>query len=347
MRFNDWSNIETIAKIVQVPIKNCYKKREILTCVYQPSKYPHFSSSLFSPLPAVMEPRNKSFKSPIITSPAGSLLCFPFPFQLPLFLLFMIFVQYSFSQQTNRTDSLKTDSINLKKPDSTKRNLHLKTSVTLTNKGISYIPNLSLGKPAILFDLSVAKEKLSFEPQLRFALDGEPWAFLFPVRCKIKSSGKFQVSAGINPLMNFKKITSIVNGISGTELVSRRYLGGEIRPSYYFTKNMSIGTQYLYFCGVSDHAVKNTHFVSFNAGFSNIKFGKKFFARFNPQLYYLYQDGKKGYYATAALTLVRRNFPFSIQTIMNATIRSTITTSEKFIWNASLIYTFTRTYTRK
>jgi hypothetical protein len=52
-------------------------------------------------------------------------------------------------------------------------------AVTVTTKGISTVPNLTLGKPAAIFDLSMGKRNLTFEPQLRFALEGRPWSFLF------------------------------------------------------------------------------------------------------------------------------------------------------------------------
>jgi hypothetical protein len=65
------------------------------------------------------------------------------------------------------------------KKDSTKSAGHFGGTIALTSKGISMVPNLSLGKPAAIFDLSMGKRKLSFEPSLRFALEGKPWSFLF------------------------------------------------------------------------------------------------------------------------------------------------------------------------
>ena len=64
------------------------------------------------------------------------------------------------------------------KNDSTNVPGHFGGAVTVTNNGISFIPNFSLGKPAAIFDLSIGR-RLSFEPQFRFALEGKPWSFLF------------------------------------------------------------------------------------------------------------------------------------------------------------------------
>jgi hypothetical protein len=64
------------------------------------------------------------------------------------------------------------------KADSSNNVSHLNGAVTVTNNGISLIPTFTLGKPAVIFDLSIGK-RVSFDPQLRFALEGKPWSFVF------------------------------------------------------------------------------------------------------------------------------------------------------------------------
>jgi hypothetical protein len=261
------------------------------------------------------------------------------------FSIFFLLTNYSFSQ--SEVDSLKADITNTPRVDNTKKDFYLKGAVNLTNKGISYIPNFSIGKPAVIFDLSMGSGKLLFEPQLRFSIKGEPWAFLFPLRYRIKFTNKFQMTIGVNPLMNFKNITYLVDGVSTTELVNRRYLGGELRPNYYISKNIGIGASYLYFLGVSSGALKNTNFVSLNTNFSYIKLRYGFFTKLSAQVYYLSQDGRDGFYFSPMVTLSKRNFPLSIQSIMNVGMRSSIPGSQKFIWNVSLIYSLNKTYTEK
>jgi hypothetical protein len=263
------------------------------------------------------------------------------------FIILSMLTNYSLSQNCNETKSSKVDSINSSKIDSTKKDFYLKAAANITNKGISYIPNFSIGKPAIIIDLSMGSRKLFFEPQLRFSLKGEPWAFLFPIRYKIKPTGKFQMTMGVNPLMNFKKVTYMVNEVSTSDLVSRRYLGGEFKSNYFITQNISLGAYYLYFCGVSNGALKNTNFVSINANVSSIKLGGGFYTKLNTQIYYLNQDGKDGFYFSPVVILLKKRIPFSIQSVMNATIHSIIPGNQKFIWNISLIYTFNKTYTEK
>jgi len=49
------------------------------------------------------------------------------------------------------------------KADSKKVPGHFGGAVSITNNGVSLIPNLTLGKPAAVFDMNVGK-RLTFEP---------------------------------------------------------------------------------------------------------------------------------------------------------------------------------------
>ncbi len=80
-----------------------------------------------------------------------------------VFVVFLLLTHFSFSQTIDSTKSIG----------------YFGGAVSVTNNGISLVPTFSLGKPAVIFDMVVGKRKLSFEPQLRFALDGKPWSFLF------------------------------------------------------------------------------------------------------------------------------------------------------------------------
>lgn len=230
------------------------------------------------------------------------------------------------------------------KKDSTNNIFHLKGAVTVTNKGISFIPSFSLGKPAAIFDLSMGKKKLFFEPQLRFSLAGKPWSFLFWWRYKLIANKKFAFTLGAHPAMNFKTESFSVNGITKTGIIARRYLAGELSPNYFVSKNMSVGLYYLYSRGLDNGTTKNTHFLTLNSNISNIKLGNAFYARVTPQVYYLNQDGADGFYITSTFTLSKKNFPLSIQSIVNKTIRTNIAGSQGFLWNASLIYSFNKNY---
>ena len=74
---------------------------------------------------------------------------------------------------------------------------HFQSTITLTSKGISTIPSFTLGKPALMFDLSMGKGKLSFDPLFRFALEGKPWTFVFWFRYNnLIDKEKFNLTIG-------------------------------------------------------------------------------------------------------------------------------------------------------
>jgi hypothetical protein len=231
--------------------------------------------------------------------------------------------------------------------DSTKVPSRFGGAVTVTNKGISLIPNLTLGKPAAIFDLSVGKKRLSFEPQFRFALEGKPWTFIFWWRYKIVESKKFRMNIGAHPAFAFSTVTFPYDTVPQEIIRVQRYLAGEIVPTYTITKNISVGMYYLPSIGLQDDGVKYTNYLGLRFYFSNIRLSDKFYMRFNPQIYYLKMDANDGFYANATLFLAKRNFPFSVSAMGNRTIQTNIPVGEDFIWNISLIYSFNKDYVIK
>ncbi len=231
--------------------------------------------------------------------------------------------------------------------DSSKSIRHFGGAVTATNNGVSLLPTFSLGKPAVIFDMNVGNKKLSFEPQLRFAMGGKPWAFIFWWRYKLLKTDKFQIGVGAHPSFVFRTVPITNNGITNETLVAQRYLATEFAPNYFITKSISVGIYYLYSHGFEWGAVHNTNFITINSNLSNIKLTEQYFLKFNPQVFYLWMDGKDGYYVTTTVTFARRDFPLSLQSIINQAIKTNIPTKSDFVWNLSLIYSFRKEYVAK
>ena len=231
--------------------------------------------------------------------------------------------------------------------DSTKVANYFGGGVTVTNNGISLIPTFSIDKPAVLFDLTAGRGKLSFEPQLRFSVDGKPWTFFFWWRYKLVNTSKFFVRVGVHESLSYSTLSVVTNGESKENIITQRYLAGEFTPNYFLTKNISIGLYYLYSYGFDNEYVRNTHFGMLNINFSNIKLSDKLFLSYMPQIYYLKINKNDGYNVTSTLTLARKNFPVFFSVFGNKTIRSTVPGHKDFVWNASLIYSFNNSYVKK
>lgn len=227
--------------------------------------------------------------------------------------------------------------------DSSKVIHHFSGAASITNNGISFVPSFSLGRPATILLMSLGGERFSIDPDIRFALDGKPWTFLFWARYKLFTEGRFRMHTGAHLGLNFRTNLLSVQGTATENIVVRRYLAGELAPNYFVAKNISIGTYYLYSRGIDEGAVKNTIFITLNSNFSHIPITQQFFLRLNPQFFYLNQDGKTGHYFTSVLTLAKNKFPLSFSSVINKAIRTNIP-GKDFLWSLSLVYSFNRNY---
>jgi hypothetical protein len=227
-----------------------------------------------------------------------------------------------------------------------KKEYRFGTVVTVTNKGISTIPNLTLGKPAVLFDVVIGGERLSFEPTFRFAMEGKPWSFLFWWRYKLVESGKMHFTVGAHPALSFKRINVTKDGVISEDMVVRRYLAGELSPNYSFTKNINIGLYYLYSHGIESDIPQNTNFINLRSTFSNINLTDQYSLRFSPQFYYLNIDKKDGIYYNLILSMSRKNFPLSISALANRAFKTNVTPKKDLLWNVSLVYSFNNRYVK-
>ena len=229
------------------------------------------------------------------------------------------------------------------KNDSTKVITSFVGAVSVTNNGISFIPTFSLGKPAVIFDLSVGR-RLTFEPQFRFSLEGKPWSFIFWWRYKLLKSNKFSFNLGTHLGLPFTTATETINGVTTETMTAKRYVVGELVPNYLLKKDISLGLYYLYSHGIDDGTIQNTHFLTLNVNFANIRLDKQFYLKAIPQVYYLKMDKQDGFYFTSALTLANKKYPLSISMVINKIIQTDITASKNFVWNVSLIYSFNKKY---
>ena len=219
-------------------------------------------------------------------------------------------------------------------------------AVTIQSKGISTIPNLTLGKPAAVFDMKVGR-KLTFEPQFRFSLEGKPWAIVFWWRYNASLSNKFRVVISTNYSFSFKSITDTSSETSQEIIRTTRYLVGALAPNYQFNKYIGVGAFLFYNRGIEKYITRNTYMLSFRPSFSNIPITKNIVARVVPEIYYLKQDDKDGVYLNVALSISKKNFPLSISGLINTPTESDIPSEYDFLWNVGLSYTFNKTYVEK
>ncbi len=226
--------------------------------------------------------------------------------------------------------------------DSTQTPSFFRGQINLTNNGISLIPTFSLGKPAVLFDLNIGKGRLSFDPMIRFGMNGKPWTFVFWWRYKLIQNKKFNLGIGAHPSVVFRDISVVNNGISKDYLIAQRYFAWEASPTYIINKNINLGLYYLGSRGLTNDIVQNTTFLAVRSGI-NLNLSNKFTLGFIPQAYYLKMDDKDGTYVNATMNLYKKNFPISLNVIASKAIKTEII-GKDFLWSIGLVYNINNMY---
>lgn len=217
--------------------------------------------------------------------------------------------------------------------------LNVSGSASVTNNGISIIPSFTLGKPAAVFDLSVGR-RLRFEPEFKFSLAGKPWAFIFRWRYDLVNTNQFYVRLGLNHGVSFKNQPELSNGVTNKVIEAGRFLGGELKADYFVAKHTSIGIFYLQGHGFDKRFPANTSFITINNDIADVTIFNDFYFEFKPQIYYLKVDRNGGFYAAEELDLGNRNFPITIESVVNKIIHTNIAGSKNVLWNVSMKYSF-------
>lgn len=215
-----------------------------------------------------------------------------------------------------------------------KEPLKASANVQVTNNGVSLFPNLSLGKPAAIINLSLGKKGVSFEPELRWGLNGKPWSYIFWVRYRYDNN-KFNLRTGIHPSYVFNEQAVIIDQQKVDRYISTRYAAGEIAPTFKINSKFQLGLQYLHAIGLDDYGAQVSNFYSLQPQFKNLNVGKGFYFNFFPQLFYLQLDERSGTYVSGTLTFNKKDFPIYISNVMTYTLNSTIA-SDDFVWSLGL-----------
>ncbi len=227
----------------------------------------------------------------------------------------------------------------------TKKTNHFSTMVTIQNKGISTIPNLTLGDPAIIFDMKLGR-KLTFEPQFRFSLkDGKPWAIVLWGRYYATFTEKFKVTFHVNHSLSYKAIT--LYNADGTErdvINTTRYLAGAMSPNYQFNKYLSLGAYLFYSRGLDANMTQNTYMPSFRPAISNIPIAGNIVGRIAPEVYYLKMDANSGVFFNARVLISKKDSPFTVSGLINKPISSEIPSGFDFLWNVGVSYSFNKKF---
>lgn len=252
------------------------------------------------------------------------------------FLFFtFIFITFQVTQAIGQTEN-----------DSTKKEqlVHFSGTVGVTNNGFSIIPTFSLNSPATIINLSWAKDRFSFDPDIRLVPNATKGGFIFWFRYRLVEKQKFTLRVGAHPA--FTMIRRFENGTQTEMTEMLRFLAYEIVPNYQITPKWGMSAMFLQGHGLADYGPQRTDALFFTSSISQLKVSPSLYISLFPSIYLLNTDGYKGKYLAITSILGHSKSGFSIQSTINQTITSSIPGNQFFMWNLGVHYSFQRAYKR-
>jgi len=231
-----------------------------------------------------------------------------------------------------------------------KKVYHFNGNVSVTNNGFSFVPTFSLGEPATIAELSIGGKRFSFEPQFRFELKGlKPWSFIAIWRYDLIQNEKTRLRLGVHfPAFSYLKKMVEIDGVMTEIVFTQRWITPELIFSQKLSEKVNVGAYYIHGFGLEPEGqVHNTNFLSLRMGL-NIPFAKKWYFRWNPEVYYLTMDDLGGFFAAQNLALGHQKVPVYLASTMNVSLeKDNEIPAKDFNWNISIVYTFKLEFTRR
>jgi hypothetical protein len=227
------------------------------------------------------------------------------------------------------------------KKDTTRAPIQFSGSINFTTNGISPIPAFTLGKPAVLVNLSLKKKRLSYAPEMAFSVQGVPWFFNNFFRYKLIEKPKFEFRTGMNWAISYSYPIINQNGVDRTIARGERFLWLELVPRYTISEKVAISSITFSGYNFEPGSVKRINYVSIIGNFTKLPLLQNFYCNIFPQFFYLNLDGRSdGFFASGVLGVGHNKLPLFVSTQVNTTLTTSISPDPGFKWNVSLAYTF-------
>lgn len=243
------------------------------------------------------------------------------------FFVFIVFISRSGVGQT--TDSTQTPAT-------------FSGTVGLSTNGFSIIPAFSLNRPGLLVNVSLRKNRFSFEPDIRLAPDAKNGGLIWWFRYRLVDRKKFGLRIGTHPAFTLIRRTHTENG-STTEITEMlRFLAFEVVPGYQFTPHFGVSAMYLQGNALQKNGPQLTRALFLNTSITNLRLNENLKFSLFPTVFFLFTDGYRGDYLTLTALLAHQKLPFSLQSTINQTFTSNVPGNKDFMWNLTLNYNFKR-----
>jgi hypothetical protein len=220
------------------------------------------------------------------------------------------------------------------KPEGSDKILKADANVSLNTNGVASIPAFSLGEPAIIASVSLAKNRFSYDPVLAYGVNMKPWFIDNWLHYKIIRKPSFELRSGVN----FSTFFTDYKLTDETILRGDRYLAFEVAATYKFRSNTSLTLMYWNDNGLEPGTISG-HFLDLVGEKRDMKIGKSFLMSANIQLFIITYDGNNdGLFISPKISFALRNLPFALFWQGTQVIKSNINPDPGFQWNLGLSY---------
>jgi hypothetical protein len=237
------------------------------------------------------------------------------------FLLFIFIFTASSSQQ---------------KPDSSRVKFTSSATFSLNSNGFSTIPAFSLGKPAVMASVALAKGRLSYDPVLAYGMDMKPWFIDSWIHYMLINKTSFKLRTGFN----FSMFFNAYKLPDKTILQGERYWAIELAGFYYLSSKTILTLMYWNDRGQDPGTIKG-HFINMSAERNEINLGRSFLLNISVQLFYIgYEGNNDGLFISPKISTGLRSAPVSLFLQAMQPFTTNISPNPGFRWNLGIAYTF-------
>ena len=221
--------------------------------------------------------------------------------------------------------------------DTTRKKLKASCVFSINSNGISSIPAFSLGDPAIMVAVGLAKGRFSFDPVLAYDLEMKPWFFDSWVHYLIVDKPAFKLRTGINFSMYFSDLLLPEDEIV---LQGQRYWAFELAGIYNINPKTSL-TVLVWNDRGQDPGTITGIYTSLAIDRSEIPVGKRVLLAGSLQIFNIAYDGNNdGLFISPRIAGSIRKVPVSLFFQAIQPITTNISPYPGFKWNIGASYSF-------
>lgn len=220
--------------------------------------------------------------------------------------------------------------------DDKKHPIKFSGTISMNTNGIAPVPAFTYGKPVVSANLSVVKNRFSYDPQFSYGFDLRPWIMDNWFHYKLMDRPKFEMRTGLNISMFFSEYESPDADI----WQGQRYTTFELAEIFKVTETSTISFLTWYDYGLEDGTISG-YFLNLVGDKSDIRLGNHFLAAINFQTFYVDYTGKNdGLFIAPMVSCASVDVPFYIFFQGIQPIITNISPSPEFQWNLGIGFSF-------